>query len=83
MRVWAWNPAVGVPVILRAAAYHADSHQAEKCDLENVNAYMNETLMYCKLEARGMKVPSVNIVFGLGEGHLVSGKRRKLVSSSA
>jgi hypothetical protein len=75
MRVWAWNPAVGVPGILRAAAYYVDSHQAEKCDLENVNADLNKTPIYYKVEVRVMRVPSVNIVFGLGEGHLVSGKR--------
>jgi len=78
MRVWAWNPAVGVPVILRAAAYHADSHQAEKCNLENVNADLNKTLIYYKVEVRVMRVPSVNIVIVLDEGHLVSGKRRNL-----
>jgi hypothetical protein len=78
MRVWAWNPAVGVPGILRAAAYRADSHQAEKCDLESVNADLNKTLIYYKVEVRVIKVPSVNIFSGLGEGHLVSGKRRNL-----
>ena len=52
MRVWAWNPAVGVPGVLRAAAYYADSHQAEKCDLENVNAYVNKTVMYYKVEVK-------------------------------
>ena len=60
MRVWAWNPAVGVPGVLRAAAYYADSHQAEKGDLENVNAYVNKTVIYCKVEISPVYESSVS-----------------------